>query len=129
MNEPYPPLFEESGLQSEPVVETNPLPHVPQPTRSYRQVWLIAGGVILFGVSILFAWRMLQPPPKPTIQVVESPTPSPTPIRIRSAVATQASFLRLVDDQASLSAGLSLLNADDPSLSPPTIELPLGFKQ
>lgn len=121
-----PPLFQESPKNfTQPEVTDLPLVTAPKP--SAKRLWFIAGGSIIFCMSMLFVWKILNPPPKPIIQVVPSSTPTPTPIRILSAVATQSAFLRLVDYQASLSAALSATNLDDPSLSPPIIELPLGF--
>ncbi|MEK7141507.1 MAG: hypothetical protein AAB800_03110 [Patescibacteria group bacterium] len=123
-----PPLFEDTQEQVvQPVLVPTPGPA--QTTNpSNTRILMIAGGVIAFGISMLLVWRLLTPPPKPAIQTVQSPTPTPTPIRILSAIATQSAFVSLTQIQASLSAGLSITNLDDPSLSPPQLELPLGFK-
>lgn len=123
-----PPLFQDTQEQVvQPVLA--PTPGLAQTTKpSNTRILIIAGGVIAFGISMLLIWKLLTPPPKPAIQVVQSPTPTPTPIRILSAIATQSAFMSLTQIQASLSAGLSITNLDDPSLSPPQLELPLGFK-
>lgn len=93
------------------------------------RVWMIAALAILVGVGALIGIRSLLLRPAPEIsEVLQSPTPTPTPIRVLSAVATQSAFLALVESHASLSAGLTATNLDDPSLTPPVLDLPLGFR-
>lgn len=100
------------------------------PSRSIPRVWRIAGAAILIGLAGLFFINRLFHAPKPVEeQIVEAPTPTPTPVRVLSGIATQSAFMALQQSQASLSAGLAGTNLDDPSLSPPVLDLPLGFRQ
>ncbi|MBI4066576.1 hypothetical protein HY411_02565 [Candidatus Gottesmanbacteria bacterium] len=93
-------------------------------------VWLIAGSVAIIGIAALFIVRtLLSAPAPPIVEIEETPTPSPTPIRTVSAIATQGAFIALEQAYASLSASLTGTNLDDPSLSPPVLDLPLGFRQ
>lgn len=128
MNDPY-PLFEQHQGSSDLSVAPVPIPEAVAVQPSNMRMWLIAGSVVVTLVSLLFLWKLLTPRPAPIVDDLLSPTPTPTPIRILSPIATESAFLRITQIQASLSAGLSQTNLDDPSLSPPTIELPLGFKQ
>lgn len=121
------PLFQDTPEQLTQPVEV-PLPTISPTKPSHLRIWLIAGCVVVTGLCVLFVWKLLNPPPKPAIRVVQSPTPTPTPIRILSPIATESAFISLTQRHASLSAGLSVANLDDPSLSPPVLDLPLGFK-
>lgn len=87
-------------------------------------------GVAIGGILLLLLVRSLLPAraPDPPI-IAPSATPSPTPIREQSAVATQSAFISLEAHLASVSAAIRATNLDDPSLSPPNIDLPLGFAQ
>jgi len=68
-----------------------------------------------------------------SIQPLESvPTPSTLPIPTRTskppiAAASQSGYLDLIQNVSSLSAHISTIQITDTTLSPPTIELPLGF--
>lgn len=108
-----------------------------QPEEHYRakpafpRLWLIAVIVIATGIVVLFTiTKLMGVPPGPTRQVVEPPEVSPTrPVRTLSTIATQSAFMALEQAHASLSASLTGTNLDDPSLSPPVLDLPLGFHQ
>lgn len=98
--------------------------------QSIRHLWFVAGGVIVIGVIVLIiVSKLINTTQKPQIQVVEAPTPTQTPVRMLSAIATQSAFVALEQTHASLSAALAGVNLDDPSLSPPVLDLPLGFGQ
>ena len=101
-----------------------PLP----PESKKRDIWIIAGVVVLIGIVGLIVIRnVYTPSPTPIVVKEETPTPSPTPVRALSAIATQSAFLALVEAYASFSSSLAATNLDDPSLSPPIFDLPLGF--
>lgn len=115
-------------MDNEPV--TNPVPAPIPPVQANRRLWIIAGAVTVACILALLLIRSLLTAPEPEpANVLQSPTPTPTPIRILSAVATQSAFLSLEQAQASLSARLAGTNLDDPSLAPPVLDLPLGFRQ
>lgn len=100
---------------------TPPSPRIPM-------IWLVGGGVAIVGILLLLLVRSLWPARAPEIPIIApSATPSPTPIRELSPVATQSAFISLQTRLASVSAAISATNLDDPSLSPPVIDLPLGF--
>jgi len=99
------------------------------PVSKKKDIWIIAGAVVLAGIITLITMKSLFTTPKiPTVQTQETPTPSPTPVRILSAIASQSAFLALEEAYSSFSASLTATNLDDPSLSPPVLDLPLGFR-
>ena len=114
----------------EPFVTTVSDPGATPPSPRVPMVWLVGAGVTIAGILLLILLRSLWPAPPPnTPTIAPSPTPSPTPIRKLSPIATQSAFTSLEARLASVSAAISGTNLDDPSLSPPVIDLPLGFVQ
>ncbi len=118
---------------SAPQVGTAPLPPLkPSKLEEFWDLlhtpWAIAAIVI---VSIIFLIGIRQAMQKPQVVVVptSAPTasPTPTPIRQLSAIATTSAFLNLDTAVSSLSTSVKSYNTNDPSLSPPVIDLPLGF--
>ncbi len=126
-------------METEPIdkVPTIPEPTVPETQippihqrKSSRVIWVIALGVIVGGVLLLNLFRPSIIPTKPAPpEVATVPLPSPTPIRNISAIATQSAFISLEQHAASVSSAITNTNLDDPSLTPPSIDLPLGFIQ
>lgn len=93
-----------------------------------NRIWLVGIGVAIAGILLLLLVRSLWPARAPELPIIApSATPSPTPIREQSIVATQSAFISLEVQLASVSAAIRATNLDDPSLSPPSIDLPLGF--
>lgn len=115
------------ALSQQASVSTSTVP----PAQSTKRLWLLAVIVIAIGIGVLFTvTKLMGVPPGPTVQVVEPPEASPTrPVRTLSAIATQSAFIALRETYASLSAGLTGTNLDEPSLSPPVLDLPLGLRQ
>lgn len=110
--------------------DVQPAPVALPTKRPFPTIWLVAAAAILIGLVGLFITnRLLNAPPTSLEQIAQTPTPTPTPIRVLSAIATQSAFIALEQTQASLSSGLAATNLDDPSLSPPVLDLPLGFRQ
>ena len=106
------------------IIPTEPLP----PESKKRDIWIIAGVVVLIGiVGLILIQNIYKPSPSPIVVKEVTPTPSPTPVRALSAIATQSAFLALVEAYSSFSSSLAATNLDDPSLSPPIFDLPLGF--
>ena len=62
-----------------------------------------------------------------TQQTTPVATPTPTPVRTPSALATQSAFLALEQGVASLSAQITATQTQDQTLTPPVLDLPLGF--
>lgn len=102
---------------------TPPSPRVPM-------IWLVGAGVAIVGILLLVLVKNLWPTRAPEVPIIApSPSPSPTPVRELSAIATQSAFISLEAHLASVSAAITVTNLDDPSLSPPVIDLPLGFER
>lgn len=64
---------------------------------------------------------VIAPTPTPTITV------TPTPMRHVAAAATMSAFIDFEAGLSSLSATLGAVEITDSNLTPPTVELPLGF--
>ncbi len=108
----------------------NVVPPMPAPSNPRIKPEIITAiVVILLGALFLIANRFLsfQNSKPPVVIEKPTPTPTPTPTRLPSALATQSAFLKLEANGASLSASINNYVVDDPSLSPPVLELPLGF--
>lgn len=109
-----------------PSVPVAPIESRPKPSFPLWGAALIA---IFIGGGMLLTWSSFQqnegfptlPTPTPTT------IPTPTPIRALSALASGSAFLSLEANVASLSTLLRNFVTDDPSLSPPVLDLPLGF--
>lgn len=142
---PEPPLGQISSeasqrgepVPAEPMVVAPPqvVPAAPKEPwfSGNRAISLILSVVVLVvagTAAFLFYARKAQ---KPLNQVMIAPTPmpiaTPMPLRIPSAIATQSAFLSLEAQTASLSGDLQMYQVQDPSLSPPVMDLPLGFSQ
>ena len=114
-------------------METSEIPLVTEETapvvqNKKKDIWIIAGVVVLIGIVGLMVIRNIYKPSAiPIVVREETPTPSPTPVRALSAIATQSAFIALEEAYASFSSSLTATNLDDPSLSPPIFDLPLGF--
>lgn len=92
---------------------------------------LIAGilAIIVGTVLLLFAFGGIALPTRNAPIAVPSPTllATPTPVRPLSAVATTSAFVTLESFAASVSAQIQAAQTQDPSLVPPTLDLPLGY--
>ena len=101
----------------------------PPTVRPTRRTLIILFSVILVTfLGIAFALKIAGTKKnKPETAVTITPRPTPTPERLLSPVATQSAFLALSGHVASLSAGINNFVLDDPQLTPPLIDLPLGF--
>ena len=104
--------------QQPPVVATPP-----KWTFDKRYLFLI---LIVIGIVGGFFAARRQPTP------IALPTPTDTPTSTPKAkpvvpFATQSAYLDLTKSVASLSGVIGTLQVSDTTLSPPTLELPLGF--
>jgi hypothetical protein len=123
-SQPPPPLTPPiQPVIPEPTVQ----PPIVQPPikRSFDLRYLFLVLLIIGLGGAFFAMRRLPvstPPPTP------SDTPTPTPkLKPVTPVATQSAYLELTKGVASLSASISTMQVSDTTLTPPTVELPLGF--
>ncbi len=106
-------------------------PVTPEPAKPQIKPEIIAAiVVVVLGALFLIGVRFLssQSSKPPVVIEKPAPTPTPTPTRLPSALATQSAFLKLEANVASLSGAINNYVVDDPSLSPPVLELPLGFR-
>lgn len=103
------------------LVET---PLKPKKPFDLRYVFVTIIVLALVAGIIAVVWRPKEEAPAPT----PTPTLTPTPIkRVTVPLATQSAYLNLVAGAASLSSSINTLQVNDTTLSPPTIELSLGF--
>ncbi|KKU82365.1 hypothetical protein A2973_01065 [Candidatus Gottesmanbacteria bacterium RIFCSPLOWO2_01_FULL_49_10] len=101
------------------------------PTFSNLSIWITAGVSILVGVSILagIGWYLNRAPRKTIQTPVPTQTPTPTPRRELSIIASQSAFQSLDTSSQALMGAIRGYIPEDPSLSPPVLDLPLGFSQ
>ncbi len=121
------------NIESPQVQPVEKLPHdtCKQQTRTSRRAELIAAIIVVaIGSLLLSGFRIIsaRKPQAPVVTGKLLPYPSPTSARLPSLLASQGAFLKFVSDVASLSASISNYVVDDPSLSPPVLQLPLGFQ-
>lgn len=128
--------MEQTQNPLQPQIPETPVPQagatvapVVQPKNSFFPL-LIAGIIVLLvGTIGLLIYKNMQKSPKPAVVVQLPPTPTPTPVRMLSTLATQSAFIKLETTISSLSSELNNYVVDDPSLSPPVLDLPLGFNR
>jgi hypothetical protein len=111
-------------------VHPQPQPPIP-PARTGEKflpfilgIFAIITGIILFILLQQIQKKPEQPPP---VTIIVTPTASPTPVRFATNISTSSAFTDLESSVASYAAKLSSFEQSDPSLSPPSIVLPLGF--
>lgn len=97
------------------------------PTPKVNPLIIIAGVVFILIVgSILFTSGK-----KPIVTVAPTPipseTPSPTPLRILTAFATQSAFMQFEKTVDDLPGIIQSAAVQDTNLSPPVLDLKLGF--
>lgn len=109
---------EASDALNMPITKTTPVKKI-----------FITGSIIGVVFVSLFGYQLMSESKIPSTPIVANPTifPTPTPNRTLSALATQSSFLALEQNVASVSSAITNYIIEDPSLSPPVLELSLGF--
>lgn len=105
-----------------PAEATAPKPKLPPAVIAAIVVIGLGAFFVLLLGNLQTGRRPVAPTPTPTL------IPTPTPERIPSALATQSAFLKSETAVASLSSSVKNYVIDDPSLSPPILDLPLGFQ-
>lgn len=114
-----------------PVMPSAPAP-VPVPApRNYMPIIVAVLGTALLVSGLFFGISFVTKPKETAVVPAATPTPNatPTPIRQPSAIAGQATFIDFQSAVSTLSAAIAGYNSQDPSLTPPTLVLPLGFTQ
>lgn len=117
--------------ETHPVPQANPMPPVQKIPITWEKIipLVLACLAILTGIGVFITIqrinnRAFEPTP---ITIVVTPTPSPTPIRNVTNLSTSSAYMAFNDSVASLSTKIQEFEKDDPSLSPPSLVLPLGF--
>jgi len=116
--------------QFAPQIATGPIQPPPQTPKKFPVIGVVTGIVIVLAVIIggVIAQNPKiitgNPAPNPTLV---APPPSPTPERQLSFIASQSAFIQIETNVASLSGSIQNIIVSDPSLSPPVLDLPLGF--
>lgn len=128
--------------QEQPVISPNSTPPspAPQPAASgpaqskprHSPTKILVGvlAVLLMGSLVALSVTVMRLNQKQNVAFAPTPTPmppTPTPVRVLSRFATESAFLRFETTVSSLSAVVSGYPIYDPSLSPPKLDLPLGF--
>jgi len=116
---------QESGMPTPPAQ----VPEWKRPTKKFPWTIVLVVAVvcgIVAGVSIA-TQKPIPDTTAPFLSVTSPVRATPTPIRTLSPVATDSAFLLVESKLASMTATLQTVQITDPSLSPPSIELPLGF--
>lgn len=117
-----------ADIASDPVTPTAPA--APQGKRRLPNHILVVAGIFLMAILItaVFYVRSLQQTPiAVTPTPIEAPPPTPTPIRTPSRLASTSAFMSFQSAVSSLSAGLQILNINDPSFTPPILNTDLGL--
>lgn len=112
--------------QAAPAPSYYPPPKKPVPGLVY------VGAILLLVAGLVAGWSSRQQaPPAAGPALVPSPfaAESPTPIETRklSAIATSSAFLSLDKAVSDLITTVNGVNLDDTAVSPPVVELSLGF--
>jgi len=102
------------------------------PPHQKPKVWIYLIAVILLIFTVYMVFGMIrastnQEPaqttaPTPTVMV----TPTAAPL---SQITQQSAFTEFQSNVATLSAAIAAFTANDPTLAPPTLVLPLGFTE
>jgi hypothetical protein len=127
MQNPNPPTSESVPVQTTVQNDVSQFPQFTAPQIKFSKIIKIFVIIIilLLGISgFLYYQKQHQNP------VTMQPTPTPTETSVNKLVnpiATSSAFIELENSVASLSAKINSYNANDPSLSPPVIDLSLGF--
>lgn len=123
-----------NDIPDQPLIQTNPVnPDAPsgQKSESHLKLIIIGLTVLLIAAVSSLAFVISQSKSQSAAIVAPSPTiaaPTPTPIRKLSSFATDSAFINFEASVATLSAVTAGYPISDPSLNPPKLDLPLGFK-
>jgi len=111
-----------------PVLSRSPGSPIQKNTHSYTKPLLAVLFIIfIFIVGAIFLisrkqpQTSLAPTPAPTI------APTPTPVRAIAPYATQSAFIAFEKEVTELPQIIRQANLDDQTITPPVLDLPLGF--
>lgn len=127
----------ENQEQPTPLAPTTPaqnasvLPTAEEPVKQRKPFLvtvMLALMVIFLGTAALLGLRQFtRPEPETMTPSTTLPAATVTPLHSLSAIASTSAFLSFEQAVASLSAAIETVNLNDPSLSPPVVELSLGL--
>lgn len=112
-----------------PPLPANPMAKIKELGSKHKGPLAIAGIIlVVIIVSTLVASAARRPAPPVAPRPTPTPAATPTPIREMSSVASESAFILFTESVASLSASIQKVNIYDSTLTPPVLDLPLGFK-
>lgn len=124
-------------IQQIPSTEFAPvLPPVTQrpvePPHQKQKLWIYFFAVIVLVFFLYTVFGMIRASINREPEQITAPTPTPSAIVTPtsaplSQIAQQNAFIDFSSAVATLSAAITAFTADDPTLAPPTLILPLGF--
>ena len=99
------------------------------PPQQKPKVWiyLIAVILLLFTIYMVFGMIRASTNQEPAQITAPTPTVNVTPTPPQSPITQQSAFAEFQSAVATLSAAIAAFTANDPTLAPPTLVLPLGF--
>lgn len=120
------------GIPQQPAKEHEALKTfagIPLPPMVEKLLPLILAVVAIFFGILIFAvvQKFIEKPEPKPVTIIVTPTPSPTPVHIFTTVATTSAFMAFESNVASLSGKVEAFQNEDPSLTTPSLVLPLGF--
>jgi len=121
-------LLQPSLPQTQPILssQAQQIPIIsPNPKRSFDKRYLFIL-LIFIGIGGIFFTISKQPIQTPTPTPSDTPTPTPKSKPV-VPMATESAYIELTKSVATLSGYIKNMQVSDTTLSPPTIELPLGF--
>lgn len=117
-------------VETQPVATPPPPPTPPIKTPNMKYV-AVGGCVVIFLVLIFYMLNRRNSNETTPVPVATTPTPlaTATPVQQVSAIATTSAFITFAENVASLSATVNAFSLQDGALSPPTLDLEIGFKK
>lgn len=119
------------GQTSAPQPPVPPKPKIKLPENSEKYLpFILAFFAILSGILLFFLFQQLTKTPEtlPPVTIIVTPTASPTPVRYPTNTSTTSAFLDFETSVNAFAQKLSSFEKSDPSLTPPSLVLPLGFQ-
>lgn len=120
-----------NSTPEQPLIEPTVVEETPQKSESHLKLIIIVLTVFLIASVSGLAFVISQSKSQGATTVAPSPTvppPTPTPTRKLSSFATDSAFINFEASVATLSAVTAGYPIFDPSLNPPKLDLPLGFR-
>lgn len=117
--------------QIAPQPYVTPVTQVAPGGKSLMPILIVIAVLIVVAAAVFYTMNLSTGRQQAAVAPTPTPTtiPTPTPVRVQSALAGNAQFQQFAASVATLSAAIAGYSPQDPSLTPPTLDLPLGFSQ